>query len=123
MKAVDASRRHPDDFEIVLREDDRPIDQPGAAGRCERALKLGKGNPAPVIVISRRAVNRRSDLLNETERFWREPRFFDQIAGETNELRRELVDGAHHFGRVLHVAFVMEISEMDEAAIARRRAN
>ncbi len=109
---------HPHQFEIVFRKDDRAIVQPGAAGRRERALELGKRNATPVIVISRRAVNRRPNLLNETERFRREPRVFDQIAGETNELGRQLIDGADHFGGVSHVAFVVEIGEMNEAAVA-----
>jgi hypothetical protein len=98
------------------------FDQPGAPGRRECALELGKRNVTPVIVISWGAVNRRLDLLNETERFRRKPRVFHEIAGETNELRRKLIDGADHFGRVLHVAFVMEVSEMDEAAIPRASA-
>jgi hypothetical protein len=57
-------------------------------------------------------------LLNKTERFCGKPRVFDQVAGETNELRGQFIDGADHRGGVIHVAFVMEISEMDEAAIA-----
>ena len=119
---MDASHGHAHEFEIVFGKHERTIHQPGPAGRPKRAFEIGKRNVAPVIVISRRAVNRRLDLLNETERFRRKPRVFHEIAGETNELGRELIDGANHFGRVLHVAFVMEVGEMDEAAITRASA-
>jgi len=104
-------------FEIMFRKHHRTIDQPGAACRRKDALKLGKRNMAPVIVIPRRAVNGRPNLLNETKRFRSESRVFHQIARETNELGRKFVDRPHHFPRITRVPFVMEIGEMDKAAI------
>src|ERR1044072_228699 len=73
---------------------------------------------APVVVISRRTVDRGLDLLNEAERFRCKPGVLHDVAGETNELGREFVDGPNHLGRILRVALVMEVSEMDKAAIA-----
>ena len=70
-------------------------------------------------MISRRTVNGRSNLLNESKRFRCKMRFFDKVAGETNELGRKLIDRAHHVGGVTHVAFMMEVSKVDEAAITR----
>ena len=67
-------------------------------------------------MIPRRTVDRRLDLLDETKRFGGKAGVFDQVARETDELRRELVDRAHHFGGILDIAFVMEVSDMNEPA-------
>ena len=55
--------------------------------------------------------------MNEPECFRRESRLFHDVAGETNEFRRKLVDGADDIRCVSHVAFVVKVGEMDKAAI------
>src|ERR1700682_2653531 len=121
-ESMDASQGHAHELEIVLRKNNRAINQPGAASGRERALKIRKRNVAPVIVISRRTVNGRSNLLNETKRFRGKPSVFDEIARETDKLGRKLIDRAHPFGRIAHVALMMEVSEMDETAGSRTSA-
>ena len=115
---MNATESHADEFEVVVGQHQRPIHQPGPAGRRERAFKIWEGNVAPVIVVSGRAVDRLLDLLNESKRFRCKTLVFHEIAGETDKFGRQLVDRANHVRRILHVAFMMEIGEVDEAAIA-----
>jgi len=70
-------------------------------------------------MVSGRAVNWRVDLADVFESFRRKPRVFDNIAGETNELGRKLIDRPNYLGRIRHVAFMVKVSEMNEAAIPR----
>src|SRR5947209_4798721 len=116
---MDAAPAESPDFQIVLDEQGGIIREPPAAGSSESIKKVGTG-PAPLeTVITRRAINWRLDLADKRESFRREPRLFDKVAGEADEIGRELVDGADNFRRVLGIAFVMKIAEVDEAAIAR----
>ena len=70
---------------------------------------------APVIVIARRAVDRRLICLTKPSAVGGEMFVLNQITGEADKLRRELIDRAHDLGRVIVIAFVVEIGEMDEA--------
>ena len=69
-------------------------------------------------MISRTTVNRRFDLLNEAKRLIREMPLFDQITGETDEVRREIVNRAYDFGRIGRITLVMKIAEVNEATFA-----
>src|SRR5438045_7038759 len=119
LESVDAAPAESHDFQIVLDEQGGIIREPSAAGCSESIYKIGMGHAALEIVVARRAINWRLDLPDKRESFRREPRLFDEVAGEADEIGRELVDGADNFRRVLGVAFVMKIAEVNEAAIAR----
>jgi hypothetical protein len=92
--------------------------EPRAAGRAKCFREIRKRNATPEIMVSGGAVNRRLDLPDKPKRFRSEARFFDEIAGKADKVRRELVDGAHHFSRILDISLVMEISEMNKSAAA-----
>src|SRR5437763_15806274 len=119
LESVDAAPAESHDFQIVLDEQGGIIREPPAAGRSESTHKIGTSHAALEIVVTRRAINWRLDLPDIRESFRREPCLFDEVAGEADEIGRELVDGADNFRRVLGVAFVMKIAEVNEAAIAR----
>ena len=108
-----------DQLQIVFWQDRSPAREPAAAGRGEGLVKIGKGDAALEVVISRVAVDRGIDLANEVECRRSEARLLDQVAGETNEVRRQLVDRADNFGRVIGIALVMEVAEVNEAAWTR----
>src|SRR4051794_4259296 len=64
---VHAAQAHPDQLEIVLRQDDAAVFQPGAAGRRESLLVFPEIGAAPVIPIARAAVDGSLDLPDEIE--------------------------------------------------------
>ena len=117
-----ARQGHSYDFEIMFGNYDAAIGQPGASGRRENAFNLNKRDSTPVIMISRGTVDRRFDLANEPERFWREPRVLYDIARKADELRREIIDCANDLRGIADVAFVVEVAEMNEAAVTRASA-
>ena len=66
-------------------------------------------------MVARVAVNGCLNLADETERLLQVVPIFNQIAGEADKLRIQFVDCANDFRRIIGVAFVMEIGEMNEA--------
>src|ERR1700748_1090481 len=95
VEGANAAATKTDEFQIVFGEQRGVVRQPGAAGRTERCCEIRSRDAALVIVMPGRAVNRCGDLADEPKGIRREARLFDQIARETNEVGRELVDAAY----------------------------
>src|SRR5205809_315019 len=65
---VHAAHAHPDELEIVLRQDDAAVFHPGAAGRRESLFVFPEIGAAPVIPIARASVDGSLDVPDEIER-------------------------------------------------------
>jgi len=115
-KRVDADPRHAVNLQIVFRQNDAAIDQPIATSSAKRLYVIRKRRVAPVIVIPWCSIDRRVDLTNKTERFGQVLLLFDQVTGETNELRLQLINSFDDFRRVIGVAAIMQIAELNEPA-------
>ena len=55
------------------------------------------------------------DAGQDRQCFREELRFFDEVAGEADKIRREIIDGFDHGFQIHTIALVVQIGKMDEA--------
>jgi len=67
------------------------IQQPSATRRSEALGDWRERHFAPIIMVPRHAIDRRLDACKKFESFGQVLSFFDQVAGEANEIRRECI--------------------------------
>src|SRR4051812_49784134 len=118
VQGVDTAATETHDLQIMCADHNGPVGKPRAAGGGESIGKKGRCHAALEVVITGSPVNRRFDLADEIKCFRREARVFHEIAGEADEIGRELIDRADNVRGVLGIAFVMKVAEVNEAAIA-----
>jgi len=116
---MNAAFSEAEELDVVFFQREAAILQPGAAGRGEGLGVVRERCAAIVIVVSRRALNRRLDLADEPKSLRCETAFLDEIARETDKIRRKLVDRADDLAGKFRVALVMKIAEMNKAAWTR----
>src|SRR3954467_13896886 len=88
------------------------IGEPASAGSCEDAFIFRERGAAAIIVIPRGAINWKLDPRDEAKRVGEVFLIFHEVAGETDEVRRQLIDLLDDMGRVSLISFVVKIAEM-----------
>src|ERR1043165_2962955 len=92
------------------------IQEPSSASRGKAFEDRLERNFAPVIVIARDAEHRRFDARKNFQSLGEILFLLDDVAGETDELRRERVDAFDNRLKISAVTLVMDIGEMNEPA-------
>jgi hypothetical protein len=105
----------PDYVNLAAGGADAFVHQPSATRTGEGSTDDVEIRLAPVVVIARHAIQRRLDSSEAFQGLTQKPFLFDNIAGETDEVRRERIDLGDHRLEVSLVPFVMHVSEMDKA--------
>ena len=88
------------------------IHEPRAARGFETRCNRGKIRIGPIIVIARNAVKRRLDFTHPLQRLRQKCGFFNQIARETDKIRRERIDFLHDALQKGNIPLVMQISKL-----------
>src|SRR5450631_2222077 len=88
------------------------IHEPRSAGCGEARADGFERRLAPVVVVAGNSEQRRFDAGKNIQSLRQKAAFFDQVASEADEIRRQRIDRLYHGARIIAVALVVQVREM-----------